>query len=55
MKSEELILQLIKKTGLSREEIFEMMKEKVSTLENQYSKIRALFMVAEELAVIMKD
>ena len=36
------------------EEIFEMMKEKVSNLENQYSKVRALFMVAEELAVIIK-
>ena len=55
MKSEELIIHLIKKTGLSREEIFEMMKEKVSNLENQYSQVRALFMVAEELAVIMKE
>ena len=55
MKSEKMIIQIIKRTGLSRDEIYKMMKEKQVKLKKTFSDIHALFMVAEELAVSMED
>ena len=51
MNNEKLIIQIIKDTGLSREEIIEMIEQKKVNLRGRLSELRALQMVGRELAV----
>ena len=51
MKIEKLIIQIIKDTGLSREEILEMVNELKNKLDKNFSEKLALFMIAEEFCV----
>ena len=51
MKIEKIIIKIIKETGLSRQEIFEMMNQKRLEFNSGITKATALIEVANELAV----
>ena len=54
MKSEKLIIQIIKDTGLSREEIFELIKDKIPLNQNN-SLLNALYDIIDNFAISVEE
>jgi len=51
MNYEKYIIKIIEDTGLSREEINIMMKERIAELKKRISKEEVLFIITKELAI----